>query len=144
MWEKNIHYMSDHSPASVFKPLILKPPQNTYKYPVFRKKSRNNGLPLLLFEDSSMWSSCDAGHEVSMREGKDVWEELYYEGYLAKDWFLEAIFMFIWLYLYLEKLRDVSKRKTDAILCLNMCLSCSTCIAVHVFTTLGNLCVFMT
>ena len=85
MWEKNIQYMPDHSPASMFKPLILKTSQNTSEYPVLRKKSRNNGLPLLLFEDSSMWSSCDVGHEVSMRGEKGVWEELYYEGYLAKD-----------------------------------------------------------
>lgn len=59
--------------------------QNTYEYPVLRNKSRNNGLPLLLlFKDSSMWSSCDAGHEVLMRGGKDVWK-LSYEGYLEKD-----------------------------------------------------------
>lgn len=77
--------MSDHSPATVIKPLILKASQNTYEYPVLRKKSGNNRLPLLLFKDSSVWSSCDVGHEVSMRGGKDVQEELYYERYRAKD-----------------------------------------------------------
>lgn len=86
MWkEKTTEYISDHSPATVFKPLLLNMSHNIYEYPVHRKKSRNNGLSLLLlFKGSSMWSSCDVGHKVLMRGGKDVWK-LSHEMYLENN-----------------------------------------------------------
>lgn len=91
--------------------LLLNMSQNTYEYTVLRKKSRDNGLPLLLLKLCFMWSSCDVGHKVLMRGGKDVWK-LSHKQYLEKDWFLKAAFMFLWLHPYMENLGDIPKRKT--------------------------------